>query len=439
MSDGLITTTSSEGLQALGSAAQRSWELITGTLGDRIDPDHAAIFAEPVSTHGGARIEWYVPPGRPGTPVPLAALSAPEAEAIRARLAAIHDRILALADQISAQTGPQTGPQTALQTSADNYWLAEALRNAIEVPDQDAIWALRQDDGGLRPILVNWGRLRDTTRAARGALSVLAPNRRAAAAATAAMATPALPAPPLAATETVFLAAPPPSETPRPWGHWLVLLGWLVLAALIAAVLWLLIAPCGLRPGLLGFCPAPVAATAPARQAEALRAEIAQLTDRLALSGRQCLNARDRAEAPAAPKTGIADLDRRLQARGAAAGEMTISLVWSGTDDLDLRVSCPSGQVADLRRKPNDCGGLLDVDANFPAPVAIDDPVENIHFNPLVPGHYRVEVKRLNDTPPRGDLPFGVVLRRQGTPEQHLEGAFRGKEKRWSTEFEISR
>lgn len=152
-----------------------------------------------------------------------------------------------------------------------------------------------------------------------------------------------------------------------------------------------------------------------------------------------CLNARKRAEAPAAPESEIADLDRRLQARGAAAGAMTISLVWSGRDDVDLRVSCPSGQIADLQRRPNDCGGLLDVDANYPALIAVEDPVENIHFNTPVPGRYRVQVARLTDVPPRGDLSFGVVLRRAGTPEQRREGTFRGREKRWSTEFEISR
>lgn len=61
MSDGFLTSTSSEGLQTLGSAAQRSFELIVGSLRSALDDTAATLFAEPISTARSGSVEWYAP------------------------------------------------------------------------------------------------------------------------------------------------------------------------------------------------------------------------------------------------------------------------------------------------------------------------------------------------------------------------------------------
>jgi hypothetical protein len=429
MADAFITATSSEGLQALGSAAQRSWELITGTLRDRLSPEAAAMFAEPVAARHGGMTEWYT--SGQGTPVALRDLPPAEAERLRAELARVVGQVTALADGLAAQA------------TEESFWLAEALRNALQVPDEGAVWALRAPDGGLAPMLVNWGRVPDDNRAVRGVLSALTPRAQAPRPA---------PAAPLAAaaaagTAAAAAAAPAPVARARAGAGlaWLLVLGWVALAAMIGFALWLLIAPCGLRPGLAGPC-RPEAISAAAANADGLGAEIAVLQAALADRELACLvdqrraaffGAPPRAEAPV--EAAIADLDRRLAERGAGqGGALTFSLVWSGRDDLDISLRCPSGSEIDWRRRGNDCGGTLDVDANYPLASAVDDPVENVTFPALIPGRYSIKVRRPADRAPAGPQSFAVVVRQDGKPDQRFEGQMSQTTPQWVQEIEIT-
>ena len=439
MSDAFITATSSEGLQSLGSAAQRSWELVTGTLRDRLGPDVAMIFAEPVATRHGAMTEWYAP-GQ-GKPVALASLTPDEAAQVRSTLAAAVAQITALAETLAAQS------------TEEGFWQAEALRNALQVPDDAAVWALRGPDGGVTPLLVNWGRVPDDSRAVRGVLTATTPRARSAAGAAGAAAGAASSAAPAA-------SLPPPGAAPARMAHggsvaglagWLLVPGWLLLAAMIAFALWLLIAPCGLRPGFAGPCRAADPTAAAGATAHALNAEVAVLEATLAQRDLACLADRRRAamtapaDAPAAPPAdaplqgAIDDLDRRLEARGAGQGAaLTISLVWSGRDDMDIGLQCPSGQEVDWRRRDNDCGGLLDVDANYPETTAVDDPVENVTFPRIVPGRYTIKVSRPWDRAPNGPQSFAVVVRRAGGDTQRFEGTISDTARRWVQQIEIA-
>ena len=82
MSEAFLTNTSTEGLKPLGTAPQRSFELVSDTVREKLGPAHAALFAEPVPTQYGDRFDWYAPVS--GRATLLA--DVPDPEAVRARL-----------------------------------------------------------------------------------------------------------------------------------------------------------------------------------------------------------------------------------------------------------------------------------------------------------------------------------------------------------------
>ncbi len=156
MNGSLVATTRAEGLKPLGSQAQRSFDLIQSEIESRLGPDHAALFAEPVSSEFGDQTDWYAT--RPGRPIPLAALDEAEQAALRQRLAALVDDIRGVAAELAAQPG--TEPQR----------LGDALANALEIPSEAAIHALR-DGSSLHPVLVDWARIADVQSPVRGLLT----------------------------------------------------------------------------------------------------------------------------------------------------------------------------------------------------------------------------------------------------------------------------
>jgi hypothetical protein len=436
MSDRLITTTSAEGLQTLGSAAQRSFELITSTLEARIGEETALLFAEPVVTAQGAAVEWYT--ARPGVPVRLADLAEGEAAALQQEMEAQMARILGLAEELAAQK------------TEHGFWLAEALRNATVLPDAAALWAMRMADGALVPVVVNWGRQPDERVRVRGVLTAVAakPVRPALASAAVGAGTGAAMAAPEQAEQGVRLLAGSGLLA------WLLGLGWLILSLMIAGILWLMIAPCGLLPVSLRNCADPQAMVLPT---DDLQAEIVQLEARLADEDRACLAARPRAElavppaeapfeVPALAPVDPEELDRRLAERGAEGlgGEMTVSLVWGSLDDLDLRVQCPSGEVVNFQNPGvtgnGSCEGVIDVDANFPYIAAAEDPVENISFSRAEPGRYVVSVRFAADRAPKGRQSFALFVQRNGQVVEALSGEGTVREGTvWSKEIELTK
>lgn len=356
MAETLIARTFAEGLRPLGAAGQRNHALVTDAVASRLSSAHALLFSEPSPTPDGVAVDWYAPIEGPVRR--LDELNAEEQENLRGRIAGLTRDILQFAEELKA-----TGQE------ADRR-LAEALENALEVPDGGAIWLI-----GEQPVLVNWAHSRDIDKAPRGVIRRLAP----------APARPAVaPPPPVVEPPPVPVAAV--RRTPWDMLWWF---GWLLLAALMLWALYLLIAPCELRgPGFLRFGSCPVAKASPvaeetARQA-VLEQQVAALQRELALAGGACV---------AQPEPEPESMIRAVLGEGGKIGKVNVILSWEGRSDLDLHVKCPSGATISFRNKTA-CGGELDVDANANQSRMMPNPVENITFaEEPAPGAYQVEVK----------------------------------------------
>ena len=165
MLESFLTNTSTEGLKPLGTAPQRSFELVSDTVRARFSPAHAALFAEPVATQYGDRFDWYATVD--GKARPLSEVEDPDA--IRSLLGGLVGDIKGMADELLASKKP------------DDQRLGEALANAIEIPDEDSIFVIEGADGSPQPVLVNWAWTPDEQVAVRGVLTGMdqrAPEKR---------------------------------------------------------------------------------------------------------------------------------------------------------------------------------------------------------------------------------------------------------------------
>lgn len=420
-----IATTSTSGLKPLGTAYQRSFELVTDTIRDRLSPEHAALFAEPVQSEFGDSIDWYVEAA--SQPQPLDALS-PEARPVAETV------FQRLRGEIA-----ELGAQLTASADSDDRRLGEAIANAIEHPAQGAIYVLPGAEGAEpQPVLINWAWTDDQATKVRGTL-VGADTRQSAqprreAAQVAAMGAGAAATPPTAARGSGALWA---------WLYWL---GWVLLAALLTAISYLMLPACGLNlPGVPNTCPPPgEERLAVVAGSAVLRDEIAQLEHRLAVADRACQPPPPQAAiapepvppAPVLPPEPTPELaeeseiDRRIDRDGAQLGDLTFSLAWNSRSDLDMHVTCPSGQtVAYFNRSA--CNGRLDIDAN--AGGATDEPLENIFFNGPNGGTYSVRV-HLYSSRGSGTEPFELQIR-DGDRVERIQGTVSRGSTEWRTDY----
>lgn len=248
----LLETTTTAGLLPLGSVPQRSWELITGALRDRLGEDAAALFAEPVSAEHGDRIDWYAP--RHGLARRFPELTVAERDVARRQLAGLTANILAEAARLRDVEDP------------DSLRLAEALANAVEIPSEDKIHVISEAET-LHPVLVHWAWLEEAGHPVRGVLTGMIPR-----------------AAPLSPS-----SGPAASVWTSPVWWWLVVLGWILLAGLLALILWLMLRPCGLAPWGPDYCAdEPAALSAAYSEQAVLEDRVAALQRELALSVRVC-------------------------------------------------------------------------------------------------------------------------------------------------------
>ncbi len=101
--------------------------------------------------------------------------------------------------------------------------------------------------------------------------------------------------------------------------------------------------------------------------------------------------------------------DNRRTEAGGGRGVLTVTLLWSSIDDLDLHIVEPNGlRVYHKRPLSPTTGGQLDVDMNREDHVA--SPVENIHYPQRPPaGAYQVQVM-LYKKRTRGQIDFEVMV-----------------------------
>ncbi len=400
-----IATTTSDGIVALGSAGQRSHDLLRDVLRTELSERHAALIAEPVPSADGTRIDWYAD-GGPSRHL----LDLPEAEqaAALAELGRLRDDIEALAQRMAERGGASDGQ------------LAAALHQLLEVPDQESVHVLPGEP--LQPVLVNWAHRRDEQGQVKSVLATMVRPLH-----------PQLPPPP----------EPAVTEARRrilfPW--WLLWWsGWLLLALLVAWVLWLLILPCGVRlpfGGAVGFCPAPVFAEADGAAARRalLESDIRASELRLAMLEGQCLPKPEEVAAVPEPEPEESDeIEERLDREDAQQGELSFALAWDSRSDVDLFVTCPAGRKIgydNLSVNLPGCDGNLDVDANGPGERLRRDPVENIYFTEADNGEYLilVDLHAARDGASRERF---TVLVRDGGETRQLTGSVSTSNRAWT-------
>jgi hypothetical protein len=415
MSDPLLTNSLIEGLRPLGTPPQRSYELITGTVRARLDEAHAALFAEPVATQFGDRFDWY--PAIEGRARPLSALDDDAQSAVLARLEALSGEIRKISEDYLASD------------TAEEQRLGEALENALSFPGPDWIFAVETEPGTYQPVIVNWAWVEDKQTAVQGnlrAVDTTAPPKP----------TPVRPAAAAASSGRGAQAAVV-DRGPRTIPVWLFWLGWLILALLLAAILWLLTPACGVRsPVFLSNCPAPQQASEESRRTAELQDQIATLERQIGILDRACQpDGLNRAEIPdfprpAAPQV-LPNIDERREQAGAELGDLTFTLAWDNADDLDLYVTCPAGvTVSHLQRAA--CNGQLDVDSNVGTPVA--QPVENTFFTDPLGGTYTVRVHLYASRTGGGDTPFTLQVR-AGDRVENLTGIVSGQSREWTFSY----
>lgn len=430
MEDAFLANTSTEGLTPLGTAPQRSFELITATVEARLSPAHAAIFSEPVATEYGDRFDWYSTQGT--KPRALDTLEPEAQEEIKARLEKLMGEIADDAATLSESD------------SADDQRLGEALANALQHPEEGSVYVVEGPDGP-QPVLVNWAWVAEGQTAVVGKLSGAGGRTRAAQAAAAATAAAAAPAMAAAAAP----APPPPGRDAKGplnlW--WLLWLGWLLLMLMIGAILYLMVSACALNvPGLPNHCPPPGPSVSELeRDAMILRDRIAAVERDIGIARRMCqpepIEQAEVAPPPPLPPLPTPEpepqrdeFDNRMDQAGAQLGDLTFTLIWNSTADLDLHVTCPTGGRTSYQRRSN-CNGRLDVDSNAGRGTT-STPVENIFYNGPRGGEYSIRVNLY--APRQGNThPFKLRItdRRQGT-SRTLDGTVSTSRRNWTTQYQ---
>lgn len=374
MSEAFLANTSTQGLSPLGTAPQRSFELISGTVRDKLGERHAALFAEPVATQYGDRFDWYAVLGRRAHR--LDSLDDAEKAAVQEDLDALIADIKTFGQKLLENPNP------------DEQRLGEALMNALRYPGADFVYVLTEGSE-KQPVIVNWAWVPDSQTVVTGDLSGTEGATRARKAATT-----------KAAAQVTTAAAPFPAPpqaqaSGRRAGPlnlwWLLWLGWLLLLILIAAILFLMVQACALRiPGIAGYCPPPgPVAVDHERTTLMLRDQIATVERQISIADRACQ--------PEQQAGIIPDVDQsRLAERGAREGQLTISLLWDTIADLHMDVNCPGGDIINYDNQ-RACGGVLDVGGNHAKATSVTNAIESMYFDAPATGQYTVTVS-LYDT-----------------------------------------
>lgn len=413
-----IAQTSQRGLEPVSSKLAGQFEHLRALLKQRLGPDHAFLYAEPVPLGSAHETAWFVE--AEARAVRLVDLPLQQRSAIEAKLSALAQDIRALAEQLSKQG----------DAGRD---ISRILVDSLVLPGVDRVWAV---DG--RPVMVDWG-WREATEVGtpRDVRTLLATE----VAPTASMARDSGPGTDV--PQAAAMISQPPRDrrrdwlTPGLWGLFILLLcligAMLLRACAIGGASW----PEFLRVLLPDACPvasAPVNAEVLAAE-QAMRAAELDLLRAQVRCQRECVAPAVTPQPPAADPAihGSAapasrELEQGVVDANLSRGRLEVILGWSGTADLDLSIACPDGKIIGYSTRTN-CGGVLDFDINSNALALSASPIEHITWaaEPSQQGLYKVIVNlyslRQGSSLP---VPYRVLVKRGHAVIQEKTGVFSG-------------
>jgi len=112
------------------------------------------------------------------------------------------------------------------------------------------------------------------------------------------------------------------------------------------------------------------------------------------------------------------ELERRIQRDSAQSGLINVSLMWQGTDDLDLALEQPNGRVIFFKQKiDNRHEAFLDVDHNRSDNEVVNDPIENVYINKPQRGRYKIYVSWFKNRTGSEEVPYTLFVNSGGRSE----------------------
>lgn len=304
--------TTVEGLAPVGGAYDRNHAALVADLTALVSPEVAAMFADFRTDDQGQRSDWYGPDLPGARIVAFDALAEDERQALLSRLDAGIAAIREAAERQEKRAGASA---------------ATLLRTATHYPGTDYLHAVFPPSGGPpAPLLVHWGWKRDVIDTPTGSLTGTKDIA---------------PPPQVMATNPGSVTVPEAiGQVPLASGSaaWVMRTGWVALAAMCAAIVLIMVAPCGLQMGALGadHCPAPAPPAPPGAGVTAmLQDRIAKAELALARAGQDCIAEAGPPPPPALPQTLPDWVDHRLVGDNLGFWFLTPSQAW-----ITHRVSC---------------------------------------------------------------------------------------------------
>ena len=121
------------------------------------------------------------------------------------------------------------------------------------------------------------------------------------------------------------------------------------------------------------------------------------------------------------------DFSERIErSGGSTVGAVRFSLLWNNTNDLDLHVEAPDGNIIyySNKRTSGEGGGNLDIDTNFMDANITSRPIENIIFPSGLEGTYKVYVSIYKDRTrqPKGSTKYKLEVAKDGQQSRTWDG-----------------
>jgi hypothetical protein len=376
--------------------------------------EFATFLAEPVTRANEGFVDWYTESTQPA--VPAVDLAEADRDKLEDRLIVMRHRVFALADKIEAPG----------RRDADKRF-ADAIRRAMIVPSDDRfVWSLAG-----QPTLLLWGmqNVDDETPIQELLAAAINPRGRR---------VPPVKAEPEAGPP-IEPPAPPPTPEPPPRRFPFALPLWLLFAALVGAIYYLLFVYCDIAIGPrmtllqqfgINACTSTFATTDGALRRQQLQDRIEHAELDLARVQGDCEPPQPPYVRPPTPtptpspsptnRPRAEDICEAMEARGVTCrrdAKLQIALGWKGPDDIDLHVDCPGGTLS--LSNTTGCGGEHYLDTV--TPTRGRDSIENADWTNPPRGHYRIKV-HLYTKRSQGEVPFTILIRCGDNPPREVPG-----------------